>query len=424
MGKYKVGVVGGVRGMHVAAYFKYFDCDLVALCEIDKERAEAVRPQLAENAVIYDNFESFIEHDLDIVILGNDFHEHAPYAIECFKRGIHVYSECISNGTMAEGVALIRAYEKYKKENGVIYMLAENYMHMLHNIEMKRLADAGKLGKILFAECEYNHAANPNDISFRKRLSFNLKHWRNYLPRSYYLTHSLGPIMWITGATPKKVTALPVYHPVPRTRPSLSHIGDFLSVMTTLNDDGSAFRFFAHSGLAGESYWTRVSGTKGQVENTRCMKDMSKIALHYNPWDKPEDAEAPDLYYTPEWNDPDEDKIKGAGHWGGDYLTPRLFMACIEKNVEPEHPFDIHSAVNMSSVAILAHRSTLNGGMPYDIPDFHNEEDRVKYENDWQSPFYCSDGREPNIPCCSVPDYAPTEKQINDYFESIGIEKK
>ncbi len=423
MGKYRVGVVGAVRGMHVAVYFKNFDCDLVALYDINRQTAESQLKNLSEGAVICDSFEQLLEQNLDIMVLGNNFHEHAPYAIECFKRGIHVYSECISNGTMAEGVQLIRAFEKYNKENGVIYMLAENYMHFLHNIEMKRLADAGKLGKILFAECEYNHASNPNDTSFRKRLSFNVKHWRNYLPRSYYLTHSLGPMMWITGATPKKVVALPVYNPIDRSRPTLSHVGDALSVMTTVNDDGSAFRFFGHSGLAGESYWTRIAGTKAQVENARCMKEMSRVFLHYNPWDMPEGVEKPDLEYIPEWNDPDEAKIKGAGHWGGDFITPRKFMACVREGKQPEHPFDIYSAINMSSVAILAHRSILQGGVAIDIPDFHNEEERVKYENDWQSPFYCMDGREPNIPCCSNPDYAPTEEQINKYFEAIGIER-
>ena len=54
--------------------------------------------------------------------------------------------------------------------------------------------------------------------------------------------------------------------------------------------------------------------------------------------------------------------------------------------------------------------------MPYDIPDFHLEEERVKYENDYLSPFYGKDGSEPTLPCCSHPDYAPTEKQqeLND----------
>jgi len=73
----------------------------------------------------------------------------------------------------------------------------------------------------------------------------------------------------------------------------------------------------------------------------------------------------------------------------------------------------------MSSVAILGHRSVLNGGIPYDIPDYHNEETRKQLENDTDSPFYCSDGREPTIPCCSHPDYRVTDEQLKNYLEFI-----
>ena len=83
-------------------------------------------------------------------------------------------------------------------------------------------------------------------------------------------------------------------------------------------------------------------------------------------------------------------------------------------------PYDIHSAITMSSVAILAHRSVLNGGASYDIPDFRTEEDRVQYENDNDTPFYYSDGRKPTIPCCSVHDYAPTEDQLRRFDEMIN----
>ena len=55
-------------------------------------------------------------------------------------------------------------------------------------------------------------------------------------------------------------------------------------------------------------------------------------------------------------------------------------------------------------------------GMPYDIPDFRRKEDRDKYRFDNATPFYYSDGREPNIPCGSHPDYKPSEQQ----FENIN----
>ena len=124
-------------------------------------------------------------------------------------------------------------------------------------------------------------------------------------------------------------------------------------------------------------------------------------------------------FYEPEWDDKDEDFIEKAGHGGGDYIVGRMFIDCIKSGKQPEHPYDIHSAVTMSSVAILAHRSVLNGGTPYDIPDFHLEERRKQYENDNDTPFYGSDGSIPTIPCCSKTDYKPTQEQISAYLETL-----
>ena len=44
---------------------------------------------------------------------------------------------------------------------------------------------------------------------------------------------------------------------------------------------------------------------------------------------------------------------------------------------------------------------------------------RRKYENDRLTPFYGSDGSEPTIPCCSQPDYKPTDEQMKKYLELI-----
>ena len=117
-------------------------------------------------------------------------------------------------------------------------------------------------------------------------------------------------------------------------------------------------------------------------------------------------------YYLPDMQDKDAELIKKANHDGGDFVVAREFLNCVREN--KPHPFDVYFATTMASVAILAHRSLLSGGMPYDIPDFKKEEDRKKYENDTLSPFWYSDGTAPTIPCCSNTDYKPSEKQIEN----------
>ncbi len=411
MKKIKIGIFGAGRGIDIANNLMLLDCEIVALCDFNEERLNNGLKELPEGVAVFSDFDSFIEQEMDAVVLANYFHEHTPYAIKCFEKGIHVFSECISNGTMAEGVELVRAYEK----SNSIYMLAENYPQMLFNREMKKVCDGGTLGKIVYAEGEYNHPVPRESADFNKTCIYFAEHWRNFLPRSYYITHSLAPLMWSTGATPKRVSATPVFEPLDEIA-SARQVGDRAAIVTLLNDDKSVFRVTGCAAFGAHHNAYRICGTEGSIENLRGMGD--KVMLRYNEWSVPDGMEEVNLY-EPKWNDKDEDDITQSGHGGGDYIVARMFLDCIREKKQPEHPYDIYSAVTMSSVAILAHRSILNGGIPYDIPDFKLEECRKMYENDRQTPFHGTDGSKPNIPCCSKTDYKPTDEQLKNYFESL-----
>ena len=414
MKKYKIGVFGTGRGADLAGNFKALGCEITALCDFSEERLNNAKKWLGGDPALYSNFDEFIEHDMDAVILANYFNEHAPYAIRCMEKGIHVFSECISNGTMAEGVELIRAAEKHPD---VVYFLAENYPQMIFNREMQRVVKSGTLGKILYAEGEYNHPGDPDDLGFKRTYNYFSKHWRNYCSTTYYITHSLGPVMRASGATPKVVTAFAAFAPLEGDHPFAGMSGDRAAIITMLNDDDSIFRVTGCASFGGHHNAYRICGTEGQIENLRGMG--SKIMLRYNGWTKPADKEEVNLY-EPGWNDPDEEKIIASGHGGADYITARMFLECIEEGLKPEHPFHVHSAVAMSSVAILAHRSMLAGGKPYEIPDFHTEEARRQYENDRLTTFIGADGKEPDLPVCSHPDYRPTETQFRMYQDIFG----
>ncbi len=414
MKKIKVGIFGAGRGTDLARSFVLAGADIVALCDNIPERLEMGRKRLPDGVKTYDNFDDFINHPgLEAVIVANYFHEHAPYSIKCLERGIAVFSECISNGTMAEGVMLAKAAER----SNAVYMLGENYPFMLFNQEIKKICDGGTLGKILYAEGEYNHPGNPWNIAFRKEFNYFPEHWRNYNAKSYYITHSLGPIMYATGATPKKVHAFNCYSPIADDAPIASNVGDAAAIVTTLNDDGSVFRVTgcARFGAHHNSY--RVAGQCGQVEKIRGIPN--KIMLRYNEWTTPEGAESESLYDVKWGEDVDLELIKQSNHGGADYMIAKEFLSCVEQGRQPCHPFDVHSAIAMSSVAILAHRSMLNDGATYDIPDFRNPEDCKKYENDFLSPYFGSDGTPPSVPCSSNPEYRASEKQLELYKKHV-----
>lgn len=406
----RVGIFGLGRGREYIRCFLLNNAEITAVCDKNQEKVKRCAEQLGNDVACYFDFDAFIEHDMDAVVLTNYFHEHAGYAIRCLEKGIHVFSECLSNGTMAEGVALVRAAEK----SNAIFMLAENYPYMGCNREMRRIYGDGSLGKLLYAEGEYNHPFDPYSAEHVRRLYDSEKHWRNFLPRTYYVTHSLAPLMLITGAKPIRVTALPVVAPLSDDCLFPSYVAEKAAVITCLNDDGSVFRITGCSAFGAEENYYRICGEKGQVESVK--GDAGVVSLHYNSWEIPEGRQRHNHDYLSR-NFQEEELLKGIGHGMSDFYVVREFLDCVRKKQTPE--MDVHFSVRMASVAILAHRSMLENGVPYAIPDFTKEEERSVYENDTLSPFWYSDGTPPTMPCTGVKDYEPSQIQKNSFRKAL-----
>lgn len=160
MKKVKVGVLGGYRGSSMINYCKIAsNAEVVAICDKSAEVLDAQRAN-AEGLKItfYDNFDEFIQHDMDAVALANYANEHAPFAIKALKRGLHVFSEVLPVQTMKEAVELIEAVE----ETGKIYAYGENYCYMQATYEMLKLYKEGKIGEFEYGECEYIHNCEPD----------------------------------------------------------------------------------------------------------------------------------------------------------------------------------------------------------------------------------------------------------------------
>ena len=412
MKKIRVGIFGVRRGSNFFDSFLANNAEIVAVCDKSDAHLEKAKEKLGDTITCYKDFDEFIEHPMDAVLLANYFHEHTPYAIRCLEKDIHVLSECTSNSTMAEGVALVRAAEKSK----AFYMLCENYPFMLFNREMKKIYETGNLGKVLYAEGEYNHPADITQSSGKGELYDSITHWRTTLPKTYYITHSLAPLMLATGSMPVRVTAMPIYcEPDVPNAATASMVADKAAVITCLNDDKSVFRVFGHATFGGHENSYRICGTKGQTENIRGLKDT--VSILYNEWNLPEGVTETYTSYKVEPEADVAEFVKKAGHGGGDFYVIKEFLNCISTNTRPV--MDEYFATKLASVAILGHRSVMAGGAPFDVPDFRNECDRQKYENDNATPFYYSDGRKPNIPCCSNPDYKPTEDMVERFKKAM-----
>lgn len=368
----KVGVLGVGRGQSFmeggSAGMK-----LVALCDTWEERLTDVGTKY--DVATYTDYDEFLKHDMDAVILANFFNEHAPFAIKALQAGKHVMSETASNTTLAEGVALCRAVE----ESGLIYMLAENYPYTKFNMEMRRVYETGELGRVTYAEGEYNHPM-PRVNSYE--ISPGLNHWRNWLPSTYYCTHALAPLVYITDTMPVKVNALSIS--MPEYEDKTVRMGDRGSVILCRMDNGSVFRLFG-LGIPGHSNWYRVHGTHGAMEITRGPGYFGpqEVRVWHDEWDRCPDQPL-NRIYSPDWP-VHGDLAESAGHGGGDFWTNFEFANAIRSGVQPF--LDVYRGVAMSSVGILAWKSALEDGKPFDMPDFRDEEQRKLYEDDHWSPW-------------------------------------
>ena len=128
MKKVKIGVMGVYRGNSMIKYCKLAEnAELVAICDKWEEGLEeAKKENEGLNIAYYNNFEDFIKHDMDAVVLANYANEHAPFAIAAMKAGKHVFSEVLPCQTMKEAVELVETVEA----TGKIYAYGENYCYM------------------------------------------------------------------------------------------------------------------------------------------------------------------------------------------------------------------------------------------------------------------------------------------------------
>ena len=366
----RVGVVGVGRGSGFArGAVESLGMKLVALCDTWEEKLNTLGKEL--NVSTYTDYDKFLEHDMDAVILANYFHQHAPFAIKALKAGMHVMSETSACFTLAEGVALVEDVEK----SGKIYLFAENYPYMAFNLEMRKLYRKGAIGKFLYGEGEYVHSMGSSDA---ESISPGRGHWRKWLPKIYYCTHSLGPVMYITDTMPVKVNGFEIPHDYDyqSALKEKEWSGNGKSCMVVRMDNGATVKLL-HVSLRGNGNWVRIHGNMGLIENLRTA-NQNMLRIRKEPFDK-KPGEPSEMIYKPEFPSYARDASRH-GHGGGDFFTNYFFARAIKTGEQPY--MDVYRGVAMSVAGIQAYRSVLNDSNTIDVPDFRKKSERAKYSGD------------------------------------------
>ncbi len=371
MKKVKIGVFGGYRGeVMVREILGSRDAELVAVCDKWDFAIDLCRKAAEEHGMTgvtyYTDFDKFLEHDMDAVVVANYAHQHAPYAIRILNSGRHVMSECLTCTCMKEAVELIEAVEK----SGKLYAYAENYCYTPVRWEMRERYLRGDIGELMYAEGEYIHdcSASWPELTYGDR-----DHWRNMMPSTFYCTHSIGPILKMTGLRPVQVSAFETPN-MPFMRKLGSAAGTLGMEIITLNNGAimKSLHFNMKNAVHASNY--QLNGDKG------ALKDLGNDQLAaYIEGDR---GNGKGVFETYSPAPVIAESVK-SGHGGGDYYTTHYFIRSIlEDEVAIERSINIYEAVEMCIPGTLGYRSIVEGNAPIKIPNLRNKEERDAYRND------------------------------------------
>ena len=374
--KLRIGVFGGYRGKTmIKALLHHPDAELVAVCDKYLPVLEKVKATAAEAGIdvaLYESFDEFIKHpEMDAVVLANYANEHATFAVRCLLAGKHVLSEVLPCETMAQAVELIETVEK----TGLVYAYAENYCYMRHTFEMWKRYKTGEIGEVAYGEGEYIHDCSAiwPSITYGDRT-----HWRNRMHANFYCTHSLGPLITITGLRPVKVVGFETVPPE-----YLIKLGSIRGTgieMVTM-ENGAIFKSI-HGDLKREpsSINYQLYCSKGMMESGRLPENKAfnmyiegdrNCVGSWEKYDAVSDVAA--------------EAREASGlktHAGSDFYPTHCFIEKILGKEDGQWSVDVYTAVDMGICGILGYSSALNGNIPIDVPNLRIPAERDAYRND------------------------------------------
>jgi predicted dehydrogenase len=136
--------------LHAAGYEARTDCEIVALCDIRPENAEAFAQQHAPDAAIYTDYAKMLKAEKpDLVSICLWPHLHAAAIIACAKAGVRaIHCEKPMAPTWGEAVKLAAACEK----SGTQLTFNHQRRFLPAFQKAKELADSGTIGTLVRLE--------------------------------------------------------------------------------------------------------------------------------------------------------------------------------------------------------------------------------------------------------------------------------
>jgi predicted dehydrogenase len=195
----RVGVIGlGVGQGHVHAYLAHPDCDVVALCDFDSAKLDAVRSRHPEAQLTESADELLDDETIDVLSIASYDNHHHEQVRRALEGGKHVFVEkplCLREEEARELHDLNRAHPELVLSSNLILRRSPRFRLL------KEWLEEGRFGTLYYLEADYDYG----------RLSKLTDGWRGDL--DYYSVvlgggvHVVDLLLWLSGKTVKRVSA-------------------------------------------------------------------------------------------------------------------------------------------------------------------------------------------------------------------------
>jgi predicted dehydrogenase len=327
--KVQIGIIGcgGIaNGKHMPSLSKVKNAEIVAFCDIDKEKAvKAAKEFGTPTAAVYTDYKELLKDtSIEVIHVCTPNKSHSFITIAALEAGKHVMCEKPMAKTAAEARAMVDAAKRTGKKLTIGY---QNRFRQ-DSLYLQKISSRGDLGEVYYAKA---HA-------IRRRA---VPTWGVFLneeeqgggPLIDIGTHALDLTLWTMNNYKPKYVAGSVYHKLGSKKDGANAWGSWDPEKFTVED--SAFGYITMENGATivlESSWALNSLDVGEAMTTLCgteggadMKDGLRI--------NGEDLSR--LYVTkPELDAGGVAFYDGETESASD-LEARLWIECVVNNTEP-----------------------------------------------------------------------------------------
>jgi predicted dehydrogenase len=361
----RIGVIGGGFGIDFQ-WHEHPNCRVTAVCDLRQDRLKALQERYLCDTAYVDYRKLVSDPNVDAVAVFTPVPLHVPMAVEAMKAGKQVISAVPAAYSEEECVRLLETV----KSTGMLYMMAETSFYRRQIITCRQMAAEKKFGEIIYSEAEYHHDGL-DPLMFDE----NGEHtWRYGYPPMHYPTHCVGMIVPVTGERLTEVTAFgwgddsPVLRDNVYKNPFWSQSAMFktsgghsarVCVFWKVASGGTERGQFLGTEMS--YYMPRPDGTpsvvarreKGEIVRNRYQE--SNILME--PFQDPD-----------HWELLPEPLRHESGHGGSHTFITHEFVSAVLERRNPS--VDVYEALAYTVPGIYAHRSSLEGGKTYKIPDY------------------------------------------------------